>query len=267
MKRGIKVTTNETNVEQITADNNDLLSTETDINNQIHIENDEAMENIATVSNPVENVEAMENIVTVSNPIENDEAIENIVTVSNQVGDDSFSSNDSFIERENGEGRRLLPNRSGTEEDLISTPPSRPLRQVSTPSPRLSPVDMSRSSSSTSILRARQGGSSHRTGRGKGGKRLGIRGGLINKDRLGPRSKTITEAKKLRRQDWQEWVKTYKKQTEEYIKKARKSEIKCSECEEIILKKSYLKHRTERGCHNLDPKLKMSNWTLENYYE
>ena len=49
------------------------------------------------------------------------------------------------------------------------------------------------------------------------------------------------------------------------IKKCKKKEIKCPECEEIVLKQSFLKHGTERGCLNIDPKLKMGNWDLENY--
>ena len=71
--------------------------------------------------------------------------------------------------------------------------------------------------------------------------------------------------KKQRRNDWQEWVKNYKMQTERLLKKTKKREIKCPECDDIIQKTSFLKHRTERGCLNLDPKLKMGNWDIENY--
>ena len=88
---------------------------------------------------------------------------------------------------------------------------------------------------------------------------------MVSKDSLAPRGKTVIEAKKNRRNDWQDWVKNYQIQTERLIKKTRRGEIKCPECTENISKKSFMKHRTERGCLNIDPKLKMGNWTLENY--
>ena len=85
---------------------------------------------------------------------------------------------------------------------------------------------------------------------------MGIMGGLFATER---------ENYYRRRNDWQEWVKHYKMQTENLIKKSRKPELKCPECEVNVSKSSFLKHRTERGCINIDPKLKMGNWTLENY--
>ena len=84
-------------------------------------------------------------------------------------------------------------------------------------------------------------------------------------DNLISETDAVIEAKKERRNDWQNLIKTYKKQTEGMIKKCKKKKIECPECEEIVLKQSFLKHRTERGCLNIDPKLKLGNWDLENY--
>jgi len=191
------------------------------------------------------------------------------------------SEEESFCERDE-DGRRKLPSRQvestsaldsipsssrsvvdhfsssivglpSPAEDLSSSPQ---LDNSSTPS-----GDLSSSPPSSRSLRS----GTWTRGRGKGGKRMGIRGGLVSKDSLPPRGKTVIDAKKHRRNDWQEWVKNYKIQTEKMIKKSKKKEIKCPECEENILKQSFIKHRTERGCMNLDPKLRMGNWDLGNY--
>ena len=41
-------------------------------------------------------------------------------------------------------------------------------------------------------------------------------------DNLISETDAVIEAKKERRNDWQNWIKTYKKQTEEMIKKCKK---------------------------------------------
>ena len=51
-------------------------------------------------------------------------------------------------------------------------------------------------------------------GVGKGGRKLGVRGGLVNKDNLpGPRSTAGRGARKARREDWMKWTKNYKDET------------------------------------------------------
>ena len=61
-------------------------------------------------------------------------------------------------------------------------------------------------------------------GRGKGGRKLRPTQGLLplNRRRVSidtaPRGKLILEAKKLRRQDWSDWLKRYKTQTETMLK-------------------------------------------------
>ena len=109
-------------------------------------------------------------------------------------------------------------------------------------------------------------------GRGKGGRKLRPTQGLLPKDGRRPptndppkRGKIILEAKKLRRKDWSEWLQMYKTQTEAILLKAKKRELKCPECSEIVPKKSFLKHRTERGCTRLDLRIKMAHWSVENY--
>ena len=102
-------------------------------------------------------------------------------------------------------------------------------------------------------------------GIGKGGRKLGIRGGLVDKNNLpGPRSTVGREARKARREDWTSWCKNYTRATNDLIKKSKKDFVKCTECQELVGKTVFDKHRT-RNCVNLDPKLKLCNWDLANY--
>ena len=59
----------------------------------------------------------------------------------------------------------------------------------------------------------------------------------------------------------------YKKQTEAVLKRVKKRDVKCPECNDLIQRKSFLKHRTERGCPRIDLRIKMSNWSVENYLQ
>ena len=102
-------------------------------------------------------------------------------------------------------------------------------------------------------------------GRGKGGRKLRPTQGLLPKDSIQPRGRAVLEAKKLRRKDWSDWLNMYKSQTEALLKKIKKRDVKCPECNDLIQKKSFLKHRTERGCPRIDLRIKMSNWSVETY--
>ena len=188
----------------------------------------------------------------------------------------SISSDEGSFYEKDEDGRRKLPSRQagGTlfEDHSLDPsahhsppPPPNDCYPAQSPPPAQSSPQAGCSSPAPVARSLRSGAAGWTKGRGKGGKRMGIRGGLVSKDCLPPRGKAIIDAKRNRRNDWQEWVKNYKMQTENLIKKARKTELKCPECEENISKSSFLKHRTERGCINLDPKLKMGNWTIENY--
>ena len=102
--------------------------------------------------------------------------------------------------------------------------------------------------------------------KGKGGRRLGIRGGLVDKDNLpGPRSTARKAATKARKEDWQKWVNRYTKETEDLVKKCKRENLKCPECKEKLSKSIFVNHRL-RNCPLPDLKLKMSNWELTNYF-
>lgn len=114
--------------------------------------------------------------------------------------------------------------------------------------------------------RARGGGG--RRGRGKGGKKLGVRGGLINKDNLinvGPRSRTAEVARQNRKQDWKEWVDQFKLETQGKVDKCRRDIITCPECREKISTANFYNHRIKGHCTKAEPRLKMSNWSLDEY--
>ena len=107
-----------------------------------------------------------------------------------------------------------------------------------------------------------------RKGRGKGGKKLGVRGGLINKDNLvnvGPRSRTAEVARQSRKQDWKEWLEKFKSETQAKVDKCRRDNITCPECREKISLVTFYNHRTKGGCTKAEPRLKMSNWSLDEY--
>ena len=112
-----------------------------------------------------------------------------------------------------------------------------------------------------------EGAEAVRPGIGKGGRKLGIKGGLVDKDRLlpGPRSTARKAATKARREDWQHWVSRYTKETEKMIGKCRRENIKCPECKELLDKSVFLNHRL-RNCPQQDLKLKMGNWDISNYF-
>ena len=80
-----------------------------------------------------------------------------------------------------------------------------------------------------------------------------------------PRGRAVLDAKKLRRKDWSDWLSMYKKQTEAVLKRVKKRDVKCPECNDLIQRKSSLKHRSERGCPRNDLRIKMSNLSVENY--
>ena len=113
---------------------------------------------------------------------------------------------------------------------------------------------------------ARGGRGQRGAGVGKGGRKLGIRGGLVDKDSLpGPRSAARKSANKARKEDWQRWLSRYTKETEKLIEKSKRENIKCPECKEKITKSVFLNHRL-RNCPQLDPKVKMGNWDISNYF-
>ena len=113
--------------------------------------------------------------------------------------------------------------------------------------------------------RGRAGGRGR--GVGKGGRKLGVRGGLVDKNNLlaaGPRTAIGRDARKARKADWQKWVEIYTRETENMIKKTKRDFIKCPECKENISKNGFLNHRT-RNCQERDDKMLMSSWDLQNY--
>ena len=238
---------------------------------------------VKTMSSTIEpSEENLQNEVNEVIPMDTESELENEVFDNNEVSGDhnnSISSEEGSNYDRDEDGRRKLPSRRIIDSTSSSLPeilptddrfsttsigdnPTSPLAPQPSSPPAQSSSPPGQSSPPARSLRS---GATWTKGRGKGGKRMGIRGGLVNKDCLPPRGKAVIDAKRNRRNDWQEWVKNYKMQSERLIKKTKKGELKCPECEEMILKQSFLKHRTERGCINLDPKLKMGNWTLENF--
>ena len=219
---------------------------------------------------------------------ENTEETGRISEPIDEESDDSES--ESELERDGGTGRLILPSRSTTDDhDHSVMDINTNTAVIECPNQILSDVvedfnddnmeensvdsdgeDPETRNISSVAMRVRgrvdsDGAVEWSKGRGKGGRKLRPTQGLLPKDRIQPRGRAVLEAKKLRRKDWSDWLNMYKSQTEALLKKIKKRDVKCPECNDLIQKKSFLKHRTERGCPRIDLRIKMSNWSVETY--
>ena len=107
-------------------------------------------------------------------------------------------------------------------------------------------------------------GRGRRRGVGKGGRKLGVRGGLVDKNNLRPRPKITTDVRKARKAAWQKWLNIYTTETEKIMKKTKKENVKCPECHEKVMKTVFISHRT-KNCLEQDPRVKMASWDLLDY--
>ena len=167
----------------------------------------------ATVPDSETIVDEVVKMDTIETDASNDEVHENNYVVGDH--NNSFSSDeDSFCERDE-DGRRKLPSRnidsSSVNLDTNTDEPMLPCSSMGVSSADLvceneqlsitssSPPSQASSLASSSSIQATKSlrsGASWTKGRGKGGKWMGIRGGLMNKDCLPPIGKAIIDAKK-----------------------------------------------------------------------
>ena len=121
-----------------------------------------------------------------------------------------------------------------------STPPS-----TETQSP------VSTMSSSSSSSRAMFSSNEVVRGKGKGGLRM-----VVSKDKI------TTDVKAL----WKEYQTEHSlKVTKIFNKNKRYDEIVCTDCDKPIKTKTYVNHRTKKGCKKIDPLLKWYNFERNHY--
>ena len=93
-------------------------------------------------------------------------------------------------------------------------------------------------------------------------------GGVAKKprDSIGLRSKAAKQsASSARKAAWKQWLENYISETEAMVRRCRNMFVKCPECREDIIKDGFVNHRTKRGCRSISDRLKMANWSIENY--